>query len=178
MRVIRGALIAAMLLGCDEASSGPMQPETEVTSSEPVESGTSAAAATTDPIEPTRGFFFPGPPGGTFVGTGFTVISKLSLPAGKYIANASAVLNSNDPEHRFVDCTFRLSGSNKGELSRGMLGGTGFDTFVSLPLTIGFAVRAPTALEVACVAEVAGVVFSQSSPITAIRVDRLTIVQP
>ncbi len=167
-----------MLLGCDDASSGPVQPETEVTSSGSVQSSTGAAAVTSDPVQPTRGFFFAGPPGGTFIGTGFTEITTLSLPAGKYIVNASAVLSSNDPEHRFVDCTFTIGDANTGELSRGMVGGTGFDTFVSLPLTIGFTSSTRTDLAVACRSDVPGVVFSQSSPVTAISVDRLTVIQP
>lgn len=175
MRVLGGVLIATLLAGCDDGGSGPVQPDAEVAVAEQVQANTSTAAAT---MEPVRGFFFPGPSGGTFVGPGFTEITTLSLPAGKYIANASAVLNSNNAEHLFVDCTFTLNGSNKGELSRGMIGGTGFDTFVSLPLTIGFAVSVTTELGVACRSEVANAVFSQSSPLTAIRVDRLTVREP
>jgi hypothetical protein len=179
MRFLREALVAAMLLGCGDDSSGPVQPQVEGTESGPLQSssgGSGDVKAKDDDDKghkgQTRGFFTPGPGGGTFVGTAFTEISKLSLPAGEYIANASAVLGSGDPAH-FVDCTFTTGGTNKGELTRGMAGGT--NTFVTLPLTVGFTISTTTDLGVACRSDVAGVVFSQSSPITAIRVDRLTV---
>lgn len=138
--------------------------------------GSGVAAWADDDIRPTRGFFAREFGSTVGIGTDFTEIQVFSsLPAGKYIANASAVLASNDPERRFVDCIFTIGGAIQGELARGMVGGTGFDNFVSLPLTIGFTIRTTQDLGVACRSDVSGVVFSQGSPITAIRVDRLTV---
>jgi hypothetical protein len=77
-----------------------------------------------------------------------------------------------------VDCIFLTNGRIHGDLARGMIGGTGRDDFTSLPLTIGFSITAPTDLVLACSSDVPGVVFSQTSHITAVRVDRLTIQQP
>ena len=125
----------------------------------------------------TRGFFVSGFPNGhtEALGTDFTEIQRLSsLPAGNYIANASAVLSSsNDPQLHLVDCIFMIGGFNQGELARGLLGGT-VNNFASLPLTLGFSITTTSDLVLACRADVSAVVFSQSSPITAIRVDSLT----
>jgi hypothetical protein len=104
------------------------------------------------------------------IGTDFTDIQTLpSLPRGSYLANASAVLASNDPAFHFVDCIFKVGGNIQGETARGIIGGT--DTnFISLPLTIGFTIPTTQDLAVACRSEVSGVVASQGSPITALSV--------
>ena len=126
----------------------------------------------------TRGFFVSVFPSGATValGTDFTEIQRLqSLRRGNYVANASAVLGSNYPDLRFVDCVFTIDGLIQGDLARGMVGGTGIDNFVSLPLTVGFTIKKTQDLVLACRSDVVDVVFSQSSPVTAIRVDRLTV---
>jgi hypothetical protein len=182
MKFLRGALMTVMLLGCDDDNGGPVQPEVQdpggPVQSRSEESGGPLAAI--DDIRPTRGFFVSGFPSGATVAIRrtFTEIQKFSsLPPGKYIANASAVLASNDAELRFVDCIFTINRAIRGELARGMVGGTGRDNFVSLPLTIGFEINMTSNLGVACRSDVSGVVFSQGSPITAIRLDRLTVQQ-
>jgi hypothetical protein len=183
MRYLRGAMIATVLLGCNE-DKGPVQPDIESASSATGQSGTgeSPDALTAEPdIRPTRGFYVLGfPTGGseTISTTGLTEIQTMSLPAGKYIANASAVLATNEAEPRLVDCFFTINGAQQGESGRGMVGGTGRDAFTSLPMTIGFSIDAASNLGVACITEVESVVFSQASPITAIRLDRLTVYQP
>jgi hypothetical protein len=186
MRFLREASIAAMLLGCGDDSSGPAQPQVEGMSSGSVQNssrGSGDAKAKDDDKGhkgQTRGFYVEGFLNGASVniGTDFTEIQKFSsLPPGSYIANASAVLaSSGSPEFHFVDCIFTIGGTIKGELARGVVGGTGSGGFVSLPLTIGFTISTTTDLGVACrtTAEL-GVVGSQGSPITAIRVDRLAI---
>lgn len=103
----------------------------------------------------------------------FTKIQNLSLPPGSYIANASAVLSSQDPSYVFVDCIFMLNSSIRGEPARAIMGGT-YNNFTSLPLTIGFTIEEPTELAVACVTD-GTQVWSQASPITAIRVENLVI---
>jgi hypothetical protein len=182
MRFLREALIAAMLLGCDDDSSAPTQPTFAGASSNPVqstsgESGAALAANNDGGRGPARGFFASGIPGGAAVnmGTDFTEIQKLtSLLPGSYIANASAVLASNGPDLRLVDCSFTTGGTLRGELARGMVGGTA-NNFVSLPLTIGFTIGTTTDLAVACRSDVSPAVVSQPSPITAISVNHLTI---
>jgi hypothetical protein len=62
--------------------------------------------------------------------------------------------------------------------AKGTIGGDGFGDHTSLPLTIGFSLSAPADLVLGCQSEVSGLIFSQTSHITAIRVDRLTIQQP
>jgi hypothetical protein len=116
-----------------------------------------------------------GPSWSTVIITGdFTVVQNLSLPAGDYIANAAAVVSVGGPEVIFsVDCIFTLNGARVGELSRGMVGGS-FNNFLTLPLTVGFTITKPQELAVACRADPPGV-YSQPSPITAIRVDNLVI---
>jgi hypothetical protein len=126
----------------------------------------------------TRGFFASGFPNGATValGTDFTEIQRLqSLPRGNYVANASAGLTSNYPDLLFVDCVFTIGGFIQGDVARGMVGGTGISNFVSLPLTVGFRIKKTQDLVLACRSDVADVVFSQNSPVTAIRVDRLKI---
>ena len=183
MRFLRGALVAAVLLGCNE-DDGPVQPQLggEVSALKQSDSaGSDAAVTATDDIRPTRGFYVFGfPSGGTEpIGTVFTEIQRLSsLPAGKYIANASAALASNAPDRLYVDFIFTLNDGLLGELGRGMVGGTGRDDFLSVPLAAGFTLNAPGDLGLSCITSEAGVVFSQSSPITAIRLDRLTVQQP
>jgi hypothetical protein len=127
----------------------------------------------------TRGFFAD-PGHGSWqsvnIGTNFTVIQRFSaLPPGKYLAHASAVLASSDPLFRYVDCGFTIGRNLQSDLARGVVGGTGVDNFVSLPLTLGFTLTTAQTLAVACRADVADAVVSQPSPITIIKVDRLTV---
>ena len=176
MRFIRGALIAAALLGCGDDSSDPAQPQDNNALSGSVRSAGQASAADehrTGPKGDTPGFFVTGGGVSVPVGTGFTEIQKLSLPPGKYIATASAVLSTNDAAANPVSCIFMINGLIQGDASKGMVGGTGTGDFVSLPLTIGFTIEAATDLQLTCAAQ--GVVFSQTSHITAVGVDRLTI---
>jgi hypothetical protein len=172
MRYVYGALIAAaVLLGCDNDSSGPAQPQVEAAKTGPELSSGGVSGGGT------RGFFVSFIPGGAAVNIGedFTEIQKFSaLPPGSYIANASAVLASNGPDLRLVDCVFTTGGTFQGELARGVVGG-GANNFVSLPLTVGFTIETTTDVGVACRADVSPAVVSQPSPMTAIRVDRLTV---
>jgi len=183
MRFLRGAMIATVLLGCNEDAIGPEQQIDELSSAQGEKSdGASAEAlADDDNIRPTRGFYVLGFPNGMSVPIGTTAlteIQKLSLPAGKYIANASAVLATNEAEPRSANCTFTINGGQVGELGMGMVGGTGRGDFLSLPLTIGFTLDAPGDLGISCITDAPeNVVFSQASPITAIRLDRLTVQQ-
>jgi hypothetical protein len=129
----------------------------------------------------TDGFFASGLGGASVpISTDFpgTEVQVLSLPPGRYIANASAVLTSDESEVRFVDCIFTLDGVIRGELIRGMVGGPPampLSNFLSLPLTVGFEIKEPQELPVACTTEIENTVFSQGSPITTIRVDRLIV---
>jgi hypothetical protein len=183
MRFFREALVAAMLLGCGDESSGPAVPQVEGSESGALQSssgGIGEAKAKDDDDKghkgQTRGFFTPGPGGGTFVGTAFTEISKLSLPPGEYIANASAVLSfSGSQELHLVDCVFTIGERIKGEQARGAFAASVSGGFVTLPLTLGVTISTTSDLVVACRSDVGDVVFSQSSPITAIRVNRLTV---
>jgi hypothetical protein len=128
---------------------------------------------------PTQGFYaFPnGPTGGwetVFLETEFAPIQRLSLPAGSCIANGMASLASFGPSVNLVDCIFFVGGGFQGEMSRGSVGG-GPSNFTTLPLTIGFRINGNRQIAIACRADTPGVVLSQPSPITAIRVDRLSI---
>ncbi len=183
MRALEAALLATFLFACDNAAGEPAQPGEEgAPSATPQEiEAADVQLATTDGTALVRGWFATGfPNGGSSepLGTSFTRTQKLALPAGKYIANGSAVLATNEAQLRYVDCIFLVNGLIIGDVARGMIGGTGADNFVSLPLTVGFSINAPTNLVLGCRSDIAGVVFTQTSHITAIRVDRLTIQQP
>lgn len=106
----------------------------------------------------------------------FTVVQNLSLPAGSYIANASANVASESPSltYNSVSCIFMINGFIRGEASRATVGGD-VNNMLSLPLTIGFTIDEPTDLEVACAAGNTTQVWSQPTSITAIRVDNLEI---
>jgi hypothetical protein len=123
---------------------------------------------------PTRGFFaFPSGDGWVtvnLVAAESTVIQRLTLPPGKYIANAIASLASNNLTS--VRCRLTI-GTLDSDYVTGVVGGE-LNDFLTLALTFGFTVQAPQDLVLSCTAASAGVV-SQPSPITAIRVDRLTI---
>jgi hypothetical protein len=179
MRILRAALLVAMLLGCDDDGNQPTAPVQSASSG-----GTAAAgeAALATESGGSRGFYVDGFPNGgssISIGTDFTEIQKYSgLPTGNYLATASAVLASSGADLHFVDCIFTINGTIRGELGRGTVGGFLGDNFLSLPLTIGFTVKSPADVGVACRTDVAGVVFTQASPITAIRVDRLTTQHP
>lgn len=186
MRMLRGVALAAILVACGDNVDQPTAPAQgagdaatgdAVTGAEPA----ADVAATTTPGV-TRGFYVDGFPNGgstISVGTNFTEIQVYrGLPAGKYIATASAVLTANGSDVHFVDCIFTVGGTIRGELSRGMVGGRIGDNFLSVPLTFGFTTSQRTDLGVSCVTDVDGVVFTQGSPITAIRVDQLTTQHP
>jgi hypothetical protein len=183
MRALKAALLATLLLACENGAGEPAQP-TEGSTPAAILGNTEAAdaqLATTEGTALVRGYFATGfPNGGSSepLGTSFTRTQKLALPAGKYIANGSAVLATNEARLRYVDCIFLVNGRIVGDAARGMIGGTGRDNFMSLPLTAGINITAPTNLVLGCRSDVAGVVFTQTSHITAIRVDRLTIQQP
>jgi hypothetical protein len=175
MRFLRVGLIAAALLGCSDDSSDPAQPRDDNALSGSVRSaGPGGQASAADdhrkgPKGDTPGFFVTGGGVSVPVGTGFTVIQKLSLPSGKYIATASAVLVTEDAAAHPVNCIFMVNGLIQGDAAKGS------GNVLSLPLTIGFAIEAATDLELTCATDVAGVVVSQTSHITAVGVDRLTI---
>ena len=183
MRALKAALLATLLLACENGAGEPAQPREESAPAATPQNTEAADVqlATIDGTGLVRGYFATGfPNGGTTepLGTSFTRAQKLALPAGKYIANGSAVLATNEAQFRYVDCIFLVNGRIIGDVARGMIGGTGVDNFMSLPLTVGFSINAPTNLVLGCRSDVAGVVFTQTSHITAIRVDRLTIQQP
>jgi hypothetical protein len=148
--------------------------------------GTGVAASAADSGRgPMQGFFVSDFPDGGFEfldgdlarAAEFTEIQVLSLPPGKYIANASAVLASNDVQLHLVDCTFTIGGVNQGALIRGMIGGD-INNFATLPLTIGFTLQGAQDLGVACRSDAPRIVVSQPSPLTAIRIGRLTVQNP
>ena len=177
MRFLREAAVAAMLLACNDDTSAPTQPTIAGASSDPELSssavdGNAAAASST-----TRGFFVGNGPTGAAIsiGTGFSVIQKMSLPAGSYVATVSAVVSSNDPEARLVDCVFAVGGITTGQLARGMVGGLGPNNFATIPNTVVFAITTRTNLAVACRSDVGDRVVSQPSPLTAIRVGSVTV---
>ena len=93
---------------------------------------------------------------------------------GRYIANASAVLVSNDSEVHLVDCFFTLDGKIRGERALGNVTAAP-NGFVTLPLTIGFILRSPHDLGLACSVDSPGTVKSLPSPISVIRVDTLRV---
>ena len=137
-------------------------------------SGPAAAQA-----NPTDGFFA-FPQGGDWspvaLGTEPVEIQRITLPAGSYIVQASAALATEDTQvTHFVACGLGVAGVIQGELSRGLLGGATPPTFLTLSLTAGFAIDATQDLSLVCVTDVPDVVISQPSPITAIRVDSLTV---
>ena len=136
--------------------------------------GSSDAGAQTQP-KVTRGHYSSLIQGSELIGTDFSEIQVFrSLPAGNYIANASAVIISSDPERRFVDCMFTIDGEIRGEPARGTIGG-GHDTRITMSLTIAFVLESPHDLGLACITDVSGTVFSQTSPISVIRVDTLRV---
>jgi hypothetical protein len=175
------AVLAAILVACSDDSNQPAAPAQAA--DDPV-SGAVATAEVTVAGEPgvTRGHYVDGFPNGgstISIGTSFTEIQVYrGLPAGKYIATASAVLTANGTDVHFVDCIFTIGGTIRGELARGMVGGNIGDNNLSLPLTIGFTANQRTDLGVSCATDVEGIVFTQASPITAIRVDQLTTQHP
>ena len=109
-------------------------------------------------------------------GGDFTAIQRLSLPAGKYIANASAHLVSNDANLHVLSCIFTIDGRSVSKDVRGKIGGT-VNNFITLPLTAGFTINTSKELALACRGDFPGIVVSQPSPITAIRVDRLIVTE-
>jgi len=176
MRFLREAVIATMLVACNDNSSTPTQPTAAGASPDPELSSavdaTPAASSST-----TRGFFVGNGPTGAAIslGTGFSVIQKMSLPAGSYVATVSAVLASSDPEARLVDCVFAVGGITTGQLARGMVGGLGPNNFATIPNTVVFAITTRTNLSVACRADIRDRVVSQPSPLTAIRVASVVV---
>ena len=110
------------------------------------------------------------------LGTEFTEIQRLRLPAGRYIVNAAAQFAAGTIGSVLVDCRFTLNGVQKGYMSRGAIGGTGSNNnLVTIPLTVGFSISSNRNLGLECRAEFPLMVVSQPSPITAIRVNELVI---
>jgi hypothetical protein len=144
------------------------------------------SAAETGAVQSTKPFsespirgFFAFPDGGfvsLHIGTDFTDIQSLSLPAGKYILNASAVVGSNSVTPRPIQCIFMVDGFTKGEPASGAVGGTGTSMHTTLALTAGIRLLTRDKVTLACATDDPGAVFSQPSPITAIQVDRLTVI--
>ena len=126
--------------------------------------------------KPTRGFYSTRIDSSVLLGQDFTEIQVLrDLPAGRYIANASALLVSNDSEAHLVNCFFTLDGEIRGERAVSTLPAAP-DGFVTLPLTIGFILRSPHDLGLACNVESPGTTAnSLPSPISVIRVDSLRV---
>jgi len=136
----------------------------------------SAAATVTEPA-PTRGFF--AMPTGNFIsvvlGSDLTDIQRLNLPAGNFIVNASAVLATFGDVPRHVTCSLVVDNLARGEAATGVVGGAGVDVTTSLPITAGIRLVSRADVAVACAADEPGLVWSQPSPITAIKVDALSI---
>jgi|SRR5919112_5597080 hypothetical protein len=173
MRRLNVVALVTLLAACGDDDKPPTAPTPGDT---PAADAAVAELATTTPGV-TRAFYVDGfPTGGfAFIGTSFTQIQVFaSLPAGKYIATATAVLAASDPEDRLVDCMFTINGMLKGGLIRGVLVGAPTNHYLSLPITFGFSSSAPVDLGVACRSDVARVVVSQPGPLTAIKVDQLT----
>jgi len=121
----------------------------------------------------TRGFFTPAAAFEARLLDGeFREMRRLSLPPGRYIANATAGFASSTPDFFIAECIFFLGEGMQGELSRATLGGS-FGNFVTIPLTVGVTLKTPQDLLVACRGDSA--VSTQPTTITAIRVDRLTL---
>lgn len=137
-----------------------------------------SARADDDDQGGTRGFFASPQGGGGWASVvldqQFRDIQRLSLPPGRYVANATAALASGSPDFQAVGCFFRVGEVFQGDTVQGLIGG-GVNNFVTLPITAGFTLRTTQDLAVACAAERPDLVVSQPSPITAIRVDRLTV---
>jgi hypothetical protein len=182
MRILRGAALAAFLAACGENAREPTAPTRSPVAAESAADEVADIAASTVSPGVTRGFYVEGFPNGGHgisLGTNWTEIQVYrGLPAGKYITTASAVLVANGTDVHFVDCIFTVAGGLRGEVSRGMVGGIIGDNSVSLPLTMGFTTSKPVNLGVSCATDVEGIVFTQGSPITAIRVDQLTSQRP
>jgi hypothetical protein len=136
-------------------------------------------SAATNVLEaaPTRGFF--AMPTGSFIsvvlGSDLTDIQRLNLPAGNFIVNASAVLATFGDVPRRVTCSLVVDNLARGEAATGVVGGAGVDVTTSLPITAGIRLVSRADLAVACAADEPGLVWSQPSPITAIKVDALSI---
>jgi hypothetical protein len=110
------------------------------------------------------------------LGEDFTKIEEISsLPPGNYIANASAVLASGGQDIRFVDCRLKAGSNILSELASGRIGGIDSNNFITLPIIFGFTIKRTANLELLCRSDASGAVVLQPSPITAIRVDRLTV---
>lgn len=140
--------------------------------------GGKTAWAQDDDQGATRGFFASPQIGGwasVALDQQFRDIQRLSLPPGRYVANATAQLASGDPNFHGVSCLLRVGDLIVSDAMQGLIGG-GVNNFVTLPLTFAFTIRTTQNLAVACATENSGLgIVSQPSPITAIRVDRLTI---
>jgi hypothetical protein len=177
MRLLYGGFMAVLLLGCDSETSDPVQPPLEGSGAAgPASSAVTASAdVTTATIGETRGFFTAGAHRVVTLGPDFREITKLELPPGAYIANVSASFAASGSLVRLIDCFFTVGGVQRGELTRGMIGGIGPNNFTMLPHTVGVTLATRTDLGVACRTDAAGTgVTSQPSHLTAIRVDRLT----
>ncbi len=179
MRYIHAIALVALMAACSEENA-PTQPTSGLESGEAMLSkgGDAEASLASTADGPIRGFAIQAGGVSIPVGTAFTPVQSLSLPAGRYIATASAVLAIDVDERHYISCIFLINGLTQGDASKGTIGGNGFQDFTSLPLTVGFALTAPTDLVLACQSEVDGLIWSQTSHITAIRVDRLTIQPP
>jgi hypothetical protein len=138
-----------------------------------------SAAVDQTSTRPIRGIFaFPddGPWHSVTLGTEFTEIQRLSLPAGRYIANATAQLVTGATGPITVDCRFRIIGVAAGGAAHGTISGLGAPQhFATIAHTAGFSILERKDLRLECRAEFASVVFSQPSPITAIRVNELVV---
>jgi hypothetical protein len=130
--------------------------------------GTGAAAAD-------NGFYvFPSAAswGSVSLDANYKVIQDLALPPGRYIANASAALESGGGTFLLAECVLMLNGAVLGDISRGLIGGS-VQNFLTLPLTVGFTTGTAQDLQLACRGDVG--VRSQPSPMTAVRVNQLTV---
>ena len=126
----------------------------------------------------TAGFF--ATPGDEFIsiviGNEPTEIQRLNLPPGSYVVNASAVLATYSDIPLRVSCGLNVGGVRRGAPATGLLGGTGVDVMTSLPIALGVRLDAREDVGLTCAAGEPGLVWSQPSSITAIKVDRLKIV--
>jgi hypothetical protein len=81
-----------------------------------------------------------------------------SLPAGRYMANATIEFISDDPDRRVVDCLFTVGPGSVAQPFSGNVGG-GPGSIITLPLSIAFVIGSPKDVGIICRADVSGTVF-------------------
>ena len=133
----------------------------------------SASAAPKPKRGVTSGFFADAFDDVPLTSAGFSVIHTFdSLNPGEYVANATVVLRSSDPQFHVVECAFLFGNEIFRSGVSGSLGGSS-NNHLTLPLTIGFSLDSPRAVGVACRPDAGNIVHADASQISLIRVDEL-----